>query len=135
MRRIAPKLIMGFQQRLAHLSPYWLLTKATSLSQHVAEHGFKTRYKSTTMWKTSWGLCHWKTHDSPTTSKITYVDIKEAFLAKEWSSFYPFRKNPNYLHLKDFLRYKCELYLKQPLTPPQCRTIVAYRTLNHRLCH
>jgi hypothetical protein len=27
------------------------------------------------------------------------------------------------------------LYLKQPLTPPQCMTIVAYRTLNHRLCH
>ena len=23
----------------------------------------------------------------------------------------------DYLHLKDFLKYKCKLYLKQPLTP------------------
>ena len=39
----------------------------------------------------------------------------------------------NYLHLKDFLKYRCELYLKQPLTPPQRKIIVAYRTSNHRL--
>ena len=25
--------------------------------------------------------------------------------------------NQDYLHLKDFLKYECELYLKQPLTP------------------
>ena len=134
MRRIAPKLIMGFQQQLAHLSPCWLLTKATSLSQHLAEHGFKTRYKSKTTWKTSWGVCNWKSHDNSTTSKITYVDI-EAFLAKEWSSVYPSWKKLDFLHLKDFLKCKCRLYLKQPLTPPQRRNIVAYRTLNHRLCH
>jgi hypothetical protein len=30
------KLTMGFQQRLAHLSPSWLVNKATSLSQHLA---------------------------------------------------------------------------------------------------
>ena len=39
----------------------------------------------------------------------------------------------DYLHLKDFLKYECELYLKQLLTPPQCKIIVAYCTLNHRL--
>ena len=33
----------------------------------------------------------------------------------------------------DILKYECELYLKQPLTPPQHKIIVAYRTLNHRL--
>ena len=30
-------------------------------------------------------------------------------------------------------QYKCELYLKQPLTPPKFKIIVAYRTTNHRL--
>ena len=34
---------------------------------------------------------------------------------------------------KDFLKYECELYLKQPSTPPQCKIIAAYRTLYHRL--
>ena len=31
---------------------------------------------------------------------------------------HPSRKKLHYLHLKDFLKYECELYLKQPLTPP-----------------
>jgi hypothetical protein len=35
---------------------------------------------------------HWKTHDNPTTSKKTYVDIKEAFLAKEWNFVHLSRK-------------------------------------------
>jgi hypothetical protein len=52
------KLIMGFQQQLTHLSPSWLVSKATSLSQHLAEQGFNTWYKPTTMWKTSWGSFH-----------------------------------------------------------------------------
>ena len=34
----------------------------------------------------------------------------------------------------DFLKYECELYMKQSSTPPQQRKIVvAYRTSNHRL--
>ena len=73
------KLTMGFQQQLIHLSPSWLVNKATSQSQHLAEQGFNTWYKSTTLWKTSWGLSHWETHDNLTTSKTTYVDIKELF--------------------------------------------------------
>ena len=32
-----------------------------------------------------------------------------------------------------FLKCKFELYLKQPLTPPQCKIIIAYKTSNHRL--
>ena len=65
--------------------------------------------------------------------KITYVDFKEVFLAKEWNSFHLSRKKLDHLHLKDFLKLKCELYLKQPLTPPQHKIIDAYRTSNHRL--
>ena len=34
---------------------------------------------------------------------------------------------------RGFLNYDYELYLKQPLTPPQWKMIAAYRTLNHRL--
>ena len=85
------------------------------------------------MWKASCGLYHWETHENPTTSKITFDDIKEAFLAKEWNSFHLLGKKLDYLHLKDFLKYKCELYLKQSLTPPQCKVIVDYHTSNHRL--
>ena len=36
----------------------------------------------------------------------------KAFLANEWNSFHLLRKKLDYLHLKDFLKYKCELYLK-----------------------
>ena len=32
-----------------------------------------------------------------------------------------------------FLKYKCQLYLKHPLTPSQRKIIVAYRTSNHKL--
>ena len=56
--------------------------------------------------------------------------IKEAFLAKEWNSFHLFGKKLDYLHLKDLLTYECGLYLKQPLTPPQHKIIVAYNTID-----
>ena len=54
----ALKLTTGFQQWLAHPFPCWLISKATSFSWHLAEQGFDTQHKSTTMWKTSWGLSH-----------------------------------------------------------------------------
>jgi hypothetical protein len=73
------------------------------------EQGFNIWYKSTTTWKTSWGLSHWETHDNPTTSKTICVGIKEGFLAKEWNSFHLLRKKLDYLHLKNFLKYECEL--------------------------
>jgi hypothetical protein len=43
----ALKLTMGFQQRLAHLAPSWLVNKATSLSQHLTKQGLSTWHKST----------------------------------------------------------------------------------------
>jgi hypothetical protein len=85
------------------------------------------------MWKTSWGLSHWDTHDDPITSKITYDNFKEAILAKKWNSFHLLGKKLDYLPLKDFLKYECALYLKQPLTPPQRKIIATYYTLNYRL--
>ena len=39
----------------------------------------------------------------------------------------------DYLHLKGFLHSECDLYGEQPLTPPQCKIIVVYSRLNHRL--
>ena len=44
-----------------------------------------------------------------------------------------FRKKLEHLHLKDFLKYKYELYLKQPLTSLQRKIIAPYCTSNHRL--
>ena len=72
-------------------------------------------------------------HDNPTTSKITYVDTKGVFLAKKWNSFHLYGKKLDCLHLMDFLKYNCKLYLKQALTLPQHTIIVAYRTSKCRL--
>ena len=74
------------KQLLAHLPSSWLVSQATSLSQHLAKQGANTLHKTTTMWKASWNLSHWETHANPT-SKIVFDDIKEAFLAKEWICF------------------------------------------------
>ena len=82
---------------------------------------------------TSWGLSHWETYDNPPTSKTTNVDNKWVFLAKEWNSFHIYEKKLDYIHLKAFLKYECELYLKQPLSPAQHNINVAFHTLSHRL--
>ena len=64
------------------------------------------------------GLSQWETHDNPTISKIACDDIKDVFLAVEWNSFHLLgEKKLDLLHLKDFLKYECELYFNQPLTP------------------
>jgi hypothetical protein len=69
----------------------------------------------------------------PNNIEITLDDVKEIILAKERKYFRLSRKNLYYLHFKDFLKYKFELYLKQPLTPPQRNIIVVCRTLNYKL--
>lgn len=38
-----------------------------------------------------------------------------------------------HLHLKDFLNYEYELYIEQPLTPPQRKIIATCHVLNHGL--
>ena len=121
MQLYALKLTLSFQQWLAHPPSSWLVSQAISLSHHLAE-GTNTWHESTTIWKASWGLSHHG--DNPTTSQITFVNIKEVFLAKEWNSFHLSGKKLDYLHLKNLLKYKCELYLKQQLTTPQ-RKIIA----------
>jgi hypothetical protein len=85
------------------------------------------------MWKTQWGWSHWETHDKPPTSKTIYVDIKEGFSCWRVGLISSLSEELDYLHLKDFLRYECELYLKPSLTPPQCKSIAAYHTSNHKL--
>jgi hypothetical protein len=51
--------------------------------------------------------------------KIAFDDLKLVLLVKEWNSFHLPRKKLDYLYFKDLFKYKCELHLKQPLTPPQ----------------
>jgi hypothetical protein len=123
MELYAIKLTLSSQQRLVHLPSSWLVNQATSLSRHLDEQGANTWHESTTMWKASWGLSH--RGDNPTTSKFTFVNIKEVFLAKESNSFHLLGRKLDYLHLKDLLKYKCEWYLKQPLTTSQ-RKIIAH---------
>ena len=36
----------------------------------------------------------------------------------------------DYLHLKDFLRYECELYLNQPLAPSQRKVPTTPQTID-----
>lgn len=49
-----------------------------------------------------------ETHDNLTAWKITSHDIKEACLVKERNSSHLLKKKLDYLHLKDFLKYKSE---------------------------
>jgi hypothetical protein len=83
------------------------------------------------MWEASNGLSNWKTHNNPTTKRTTLVDVKLFLLMS--GSFHLLGKKLDDLQLKDILKYECELYLKQPWTPPQRKIIVAYRIANHRL--
>lgn len=57
---------------------------------------------------------------------------KKSFLLRH-NSFHLMGNKIDYLHLKGFLDYECESYLKQPLTPPQCKIIAASCTSNRRL--
>jgi hypothetical protein len=52
---------------------------------------------------------------NPTTSKIKYDAIKEVLLAEEYNSFQLSGKKQDCLHFRDFLKYKCEMYLKQTI--------------------
>ena len=60
-------------------------------------------------------------------------DINKAFLANEWNSFHLLGKKQDNFHLKDFPKYKCGLYPKQPLHHRNAKIIATYRTLSHRL--
>ena len=133
MELYALKLIKNFQQQFAHLPSSWLVRQVLSHSHHLAKQRANTWHKSTTMWKASWGLSH--RGDNPTTSKFTFVNIKEVFLAKESNSFHLSGRKLDYLHLKDLLKYKCEWYLKQPLTTSQRKIIAHLPHLKSYICH
>ena len=77
-------------------------------------------------------IFHWENNDNPT-SKFALDDIKEALLVEQYYSFLLLGKKLDHLHLKDFLKYECELYLKQPLPPPQCKIIIGCCTTDCRL--
>ena len=96
--------------------------------------GICTWHKSTTMWKALWDLSRWETHDNPTPSKITFGDLKKAFLAFKRVELIPSLDEGTRLPPPQGLsKSECELYLKQPLTPPQRKIIATNCTLNHRL--
>ena len=104
--------------RLAHLSPSWLVSIPTSLSQHLAKQGFNTWHKLTSMWKTSWDLSHWEAHDNQPHQKQHMLISQRFFLLESGTLSISQERKLDYLRLKDFHKFGCELYLKQPLTPP-----------------
>ena len=114
MEQYALSLAIGFQQRPTYLPSFWLAHQATPLPQHLVEQGFDTWHKTTIIWNTSWGLSYWETYDIPTPPKYTSNALKQAFLAKEWNPFNLKREKIDFLRLKEFLKYYCELYLKKP---------------------
>ena len=63
-----------------------------------------------------------------------YVPSYGNFQAKSitYGSYNFFFKKKTLL-LKDFLKYKCELFLKQLLIPPWHKIVVAYHIFNNRL--
>ena len=90
-----------FPKTTCHLPSSWFVGQAISLSRHLAEQEFDTRYKATTIGKAlCMGLPQWETHDIPTPPKITFNAIKHVFLAKEWNSFHLTGEKFDYLHFK-----------------------------------
>jgi len=127
----ALQVMMGFHQWLAHLPSSWLVNQACSISQHLAQQRgsrmaqIYSHVESILGIVSSWG--------QPKHIKNRIWWYQGVFLAKEWNSFHLLGKKLDHIHLKELLKYECELYLKPPLIPPQCKIIVAYRTLNCRL--
>ena len=72
-------------------------------------------------------------HTTQQHQKLHLKISRRLSLAKEFHSFHLSGNKQDCLHLKDYLKYKCEVYLEQPLIPTQCKIIVAYRTSNHKL--
>ena len=112
------------------LSTSWLVNQATSLSWHLTNKEFDTWHKLATMQRHHEGLSQWETQHHQTSHLMI---SRRFFLLTSETVFYFVRKKLHYLHLKDIFIYECELYLKQPLTPPQRKIIDAYWTSNHRL--
>ena len=98
----------------------------------MAEQGFSTWHKLTTMWKTSWCLSHREIHDNPTTSKTSYYGIKEALLTKELNSFHSLGKKLDYLHLQGFPQIWMWIVLEATFESTTTQDHCAYCTLNHR---
>ena len=88
-----------------------LLLVSQSSNLTFSTQGFNIWHKLITMWKALWGLSRWETHNNAMTSKIALAYIK-VFLDDEWHSFHLLGKKLDCLHLHNFLRYECELYLR-----------------------
>ena len=120
------KLTMKFQQQLAHL-----LVKESHFLTTLANKGLKPGINLQPCRKhhgvyliTSTTQQHQKSH---LIISENHVLLKSGPLLISWGR--------NYLHIKDFLKYEYELYLKQLLPPPQGMIIIAYRTLKSQTCH
>ena len=123
-------LLWTFDKSLFNLSPSWLVSKATSLSQHLTKQGFNTWYKLTTMWKTS------HMNGTPMTTQPhqkQYVLISKRFFLLHSGTLSTFWEETRLPPPQGFSWIQMWIVLEQPLTRTQRKIIFAYRTLNHRL--
>ena len=104
------------------------------LYRHLAKQGFDTWHKWTSIWMALWiyiiGQFLTTQHHQKSHSMISrrFCLLKSGTLSISRGTLIQ-----DYIHIKDFVKYKCKLDLKQLSKPPQCTIIVAYRTSNHRL--
>ena len=119
---------MGFQQQLAHLYPTRLVSKTTSLSNTLPNKELTLGTNQQPR-----GRHHGvNLIGKPMTTQPDqnqHMSISRRFFLLKSETISIFGKKLDYFHLKDFLEYECELYVKQPLTPPQRKMIVAYHRL------
>ena len=111
-----------------HLPSFGLVSQATSLSQHLVEQEANTCRN-----RRPYGRHHGKFMPTQHQKSYSMISRRLFLLKKNVTLSISLGKKLEYLHIKDFLKYKCVLYLKQPLTPPQRNIIVAHLTSNHRL--
>jgi hypothetical protein len=64
------------------------------------------------------------------TAQISFLSMHVIYIN---ACFHLSGKKLGYLHLKEFLKHKCALYLKQSLTPPHCKIVVTNCTSTHSI--
>ena len=130
------KLTMGFQQQLGHLSPSWLVTKATSLSHTKPNKDLTLGTNQQPCGKHHGVYLIGIPMTTQPYQKQHMMMSRRLFLLKSGTLSISQGRDQSTSTSRiriPFLKYECELYLKQPLAPPQCKIIVAYRTSNNRL--
>ena len=124
----------------AHFTSHRLLLDKLFWKPIILSHGIlrSWEYCQMLIWYALYLISLSISMEKPMTSQhhqqVIFDDLEEVFLPKSGFLYPSPWEEVEYVHLKDFLKNECVLYLKQSLTsPPPSKVIVAYCTSNHRL--